>query len=69
MIRFILETTRGAKGRELGQNRATEVDRLVSQISTVLDRGSCLIPVFFCAQANAGVIQNHLRVPQLRPNT
>ncbi len=44
---LILETTRGAKGRELGQNRATEVDRLVSQISTVLDRGgSCLIPVF-----------------------
>ncbi|MEC7273954.1 MAG: MBL fold metallo-hydrolase [Verrucomicrobiota bacterium] len=44
---LILETTRGAKGRELGQNRATEIKRLVSQISTVLNRGgSCLIPVF-----------------------
>lgn len=44
---LILETTRGAKGRKLGQNRAFEVNRLVSQISTVLNRGgSCLIPVF-----------------------
>ena len=44
---LILETTRGAKGRELGQNRATEIDRLVRQISKVLNQGgSCLIPVF-----------------------
>ena len=44
---LILETTRGLKGRELSHNRATEIDRLVSQISTVLNRGgSCLIPVF-----------------------
>ena len=44
---LILETTRGAKGRELGQSRATEVDRLIDQISAILNRGgSCLIPVF-----------------------
>ena len=44
---LIVETTRGLKGRELSQNRATEIDRLVSQINTVLNRGgSCLIPVF-----------------------
>lgn len=44
---LILETTRGSKGRESGQTRASEVDRLIDQIGAILDRrGSCLIPVF-----------------------
>jgi Cft2 family RNA processing exonuclease len=44
---LILETTRGAKGRESGKTRASEVDRLIDQIGAILERdGSCLIPVF-----------------------
>lgn len=44
---LILETTRGAKSRQSGLTRASEVDRLVTQISEILERGgSCLIPVF-----------------------
>jgi Cft2 family RNA processing exonuclease len=44
---LILETTRGAKGRESGKTRASEIDRLIDQVSTILERdGSCLIPVF-----------------------
>lgn len=44
---LILETTRGAKGRESGKTRASEVDRLIDRIGEILDRqGSCLIPVF-----------------------
>lgn len=44
---LILETTRGAKGRQSGRTRASEVDRLINTISGILDRGgSCLIPVF-----------------------
>lgn len=44
---LILETTRGAKGRESGKTRASEIDRLVDQIGAILERGgSCLIPVF-----------------------
>ncbi len=44
---LILETTRGAKGRESGRSRASEVDRLIDQVGTILQRGgSCLIPVF-----------------------
>jgi Cft2 family RNA processing exonuclease len=44
---LILETTRGAKARETGLSRATEVDRLIDQITKILERGgSCLIPVF-----------------------
>lgn len=44
---LILETTRGAKGRESGRSRASEVDRLIDKIGSILDRGgSCLIPVF-----------------------
>jgi len=44
---LILETTRGAKGRESGKSRASEVDKLIDQISAILERGgSCLIPVF-----------------------
>lgn len=44
---LILETTRGAKGRESGRSRASEVDRLIEQIAAILDRGgSCLLPVF-----------------------
>lgn len=44
---LILETTRGAKGRESGKTRASEVDRLVDRIGEILGRGgSCLIPVF-----------------------
>ena len=44
---LILETTRGAKGRESGKTRASEVDRLIDQIGRILERGgSCLIPVF-----------------------
>jgi Cft2 family RNA processing exonuclease len=44
---LILETTRGAKGRESGKTRASEVDCLIDQIGAILARGgSCLIPVF-----------------------
>jgi Cft2 family RNA processing exonuclease len=44
---LFLETTRGAKGRESGRSRATEVDRLIDKVGTILERdGSCLIPVF-----------------------
>lgn len=44
---LILETTRGAKGRESGNTRASEVDRLLDRIGAILGRGgSCLIPVF-----------------------
>lgn len=44
---LILETTRGAKARPEGLTRATEIDRLISQIANILERdGSCLIPVF-----------------------
>ncbi|PXA04245.1 MBL fold metallo-hydrolase [Coraliomargarita sinensis] len=44
---LFLETTRGAKGRESGRSRSTEVDRLIDKVGQILDRdGSCLIPVF-----------------------
>jgi Cft2 family RNA processing exonuclease len=44
---LILETTRGAKGRESGKTRASETDQLIDQIAAILERGgSCLIPVF-----------------------
>jgi len=44
---LFLETTRGAKGRDLGRCRATEVDRLIDKVGEILERdGSCLIPVF-----------------------
>ncbi|MFU8847617.1 MAG: MBL fold metallo-hydrolase [Opitutales bacterium] len=44
---LILETTRGAKGRESGRSRASEVDRLIDKVREILERdGSCLIPVF-----------------------
>ncbi len=44
---LIMETTRGAKGRETGRSRAGEVDRLIEQIAAILNRGgSCLLPVF-----------------------
>jgi len=44
---LILETTRGAKGREPGKTRASEVDKVIDQIGVILERGgSCLIPVF-----------------------
>lgn len=44
---LFLETTRGAKGRQTGRSRATEVDRLIDKVGEVLERdGSCLIPVF-----------------------
>jgi Cft2 family RNA processing exonuclease len=44
---LVLETTRGAKGRESGKTRASEIDRLIDKVREILDRdGSCLIPVF-----------------------
>jgi len=44
---LILETTRGAKGRDLGTSRDCEIDRLIDRIGLILERdGSCLIPVF-----------------------
>jgi Cft2 family RNA processing exonuclease len=44
---LILETTRGAKARVIGLSRKSEIDRLIEQIDTILQRGgSCLIPVF-----------------------
>lgn len=44
---LILETTRGAKARVVGLSRKSEVDRLIEQIDSILQRGgSCLIPVF-----------------------
>jgi Cft2 family RNA processing exonuclease len=44
---LILETTRGAKARNIGISRRSEIERLVNQVTTVLERGgSCLIPVF-----------------------
>lgn len=44
---LILETTRGAKARNPELTRASEVDRLVTQVNDILERGgSCLIPVF-----------------------
>jgi len=44
---LILETTRGAKAPVDGLSRKSEVDRLLEQVDTILQRGgSCLIPVF-----------------------
>ncbi|MGB0408719.1 MAG: MBL fold metallo-hydrolase [Opitutales bacterium] len=44
---LVMETTRGAKGRESGHSRASEVDRLIDTVRDILERdGSCLIPVF-----------------------
>jgi Cft2 family RNA processing exonuclease len=44
---LILETTRGAKDRVIGLSRKSEVDRLLEEVDTILERGgSCLIPVF-----------------------
>lgn len=44
---LVLETTRGATERADDYTRKGEVDRLIDQINTILDRGgSCLIPVF-----------------------
>lgn len=44
---LIMETTRGAKGRDSGRSRAEEVDRLIDRIGEILERGgSCLLPVF-----------------------
>lgn len=44
---LILETTRGASGRESGRSRASEVDRFIDTVRDILERGgSCLIPVF-----------------------
>jgi Cft2 family RNA processing exonuclease len=44
---LFLETTRGAKGRESGKTRASEVDRLIDRVAQILEGGgSCLIPVF-----------------------
>lgn len=44
---LILETTRGAKEKVEGVDRASEVKRLLEKVTTVIDRGgSCLIPVF-----------------------
>jgi len=44
---LILETTRGAKARQPGHTRASEVDQLIDKIGSILERGgSCLIPVF-----------------------
>jgi len=44
---LVMETTRGAKGRQSGRTRASEVDRLIDQIGHILERdGNCLIPVF-----------------------
>jgi Cft2 family RNA processing exonuclease len=44
---LILETTRGAAARKAGVSRTSEVDRLITQVNTILERGgSCLIPVF-----------------------
>lgn len=44
---LVLETTRGAKDRESGRSRATEVDRLIDKVNSIIEGGgSCLIPVF-----------------------
>lgn len=44
---LILETTRGATARCPHKTRAGEVDRLIEQVATILERGgSALIPVF-----------------------
>lgn len=44
---LVMETTRGAKGRESGSSRSSEVDRLIDTIGGILERGgSCLIPIF-----------------------
>ena len=44
---LILETTRGAQQRQPGSSRKNEIERLIQQMQTVLERGgSCLIPVF-----------------------
>jgi len=44
---LILETTRGANGRDLERSRASEVDRLLDTMAAILKRGgSCVIPVF-----------------------
>lgn len=44
---LVLETTRGATARCPTKTRASEVDRLVSQINEIIEGGgSCLIPVF-----------------------
>jgi Cft2 family RNA processing exonuclease len=44
---LIMETTRGAKARAPERTRSSEIDRLITQIAQILERGgSCLIPVF-----------------------
>ena len=44
---LIMETTRGATEHAPGFTRKSEVNRLIDQINTILNRGgSCLIPVF-----------------------
>jgi len=44
---LVIETTRGAKEKTGGVDRASEVQRLLEKITTVIGRGgSCLIPVF-----------------------
>lgn len=44
---LVMETTRGATEREPDFTRKGEVNRLIEQINTILNRGgSCLIPVF-----------------------
>ncbi|HBR92898.1 MBL fold metallo-hydrolase [Coraliomargarita sp. SDUM461003] len=44
---LVLETTRGANDRECKKTRESEIDRLIEQIASTLERGgSCLIPVF-----------------------
>lgn len=44
---LVMETTHGAKPPNSTKTRAAEVDKLLEQISVILERGgSCLIPVF-----------------------
>jgi Cft2 family RNA processing exonuclease len=44
---LILETTRGANARDEAITRTSEIERLLDQVNTILERGgSCLIPVF-----------------------
>lgn len=44
---LVLETTRGAHPTDAGYSRQNELQKLLIQIETILDRGgSCLIPVF-----------------------
>lgn len=67
---LILETTRGAKGRESGKCREDEIKQLIQKIRAILERdGSCLIPVFALGRMQElfKILYEGLKTQQLPP--